>query len=180
MRAWVRQLPNLVTASRGLAGLGVAAALLGGRPTLALAVYVAAASTDLFDGWLARRLDAQSPAGLWLDPLSDRVLGGLTWLALGWVGRAPWWLVVPIFARNGVAGLAWWVYRARGIVLHATLTGRVMTTFEAIALPVLLVRDGWFGVHWSTVGVVLGLVALALSVASGAQYAFMAKEASPA
>lgn len=172
MRRWIRHLPNAITAARGLAGFGVAALLLGWEANVAaFFLFIAAVSTDLLDGWLARKLDARSEVGLWLDPLSDKTLVGLTWLALLLADWAPLWLAATILARDVLVGIAWWVARSLEVRIEPTLTGRLAISFEGVALPLLLLHHEWMGVHWASAGVILGVITLALSVLSAAQYA---------
>ncbi len=83
----VWNLPNLLTYGRIVAvplvaglllwndraetitGLGVSSARW-----IALLIYVLAAITDFFDGYLARRWGQQSSLGRMLDPIADKVL----------------------------------------------------------------------------------------------------------
>src|SRR5438034_2477604 len=44
------------------------------KPAPALAVFGAAALTDLLDGWIARRQGSQSRLGAFLDPVADKLL----------------------------------------------------------------------------------------------------------
>lgn len=53
--------------------------LWGGWPFV---LFVAAALLDYFDGLAARMLNAVSAFGAWLDPLADKLLIGITLLAL--------------------------------------------------------------------------------------------------
>ena len=66
--------PNLLTYGR-IAAVPILAGLLiyGGIPArwIAIAVYIAAAVTDFFDGYLARRWQQQSALGRMLDPIAD-------------------------------------------------------------------------------------------------------------
>lgn len=167
-----RHLPNLVTASRGLCGFVVAALLVGpGLHFLAFWVFVGAIASDLLDGWLARRLDARSSAGEWLDPLSDKLLTDLTWVALWWIDFAPGWLAGAILGRDLVVALAWAWAAPRGGRWLPNPLGQVMVAYEGVALSVLVFHGPWLGVHWPSVGVVLGAIALLLSVMSLVQYA---------
>lgn len=166
-----RHLPNVVTASRGVAGLVVAALLVGPRAHFAAFwVFVGAIVTDLIDGWLARRLGT-SRAGEWLDPLSDKVLTDVTWLALWWIDFAPGWLAGCIILRDTVVAIAWSWAAPHGLRWRPLPTGQVMVAYEGVALSVLVFHGPWLGVHWPSVGVVLGVIALSLSVVSVLQYA---------
>lgn len=163
--------PNLVTSVRGLSGLVVAWCVLDGAWLTAFFVFLAAVCTDLIDGPLARWLDAITPLGALLDPLADKLLTLSTWLAVGWVGWAPAWLVGLFVLRDALVIGGWLVGRCMGRRWRSGLLGRLMLTFEGIALPILLVRSPWLDVHWPTVGLAIGGVALGFAAASGLQYA---------
>ena len=81
-------LPNRLTLGRiGLTAVFVAALLLPNNgwilshfpygKTIALGVFVIAALTDWFDGWLARRHKMETTFGALLDPVADKILTGL-------------------------------------------------------------------------------------------------------
>lgn len=170
MRVW-RHVPNLVTASRGLLGLVVAGLLLGpGWNFLAFWVFIAAIVTDLVDGWLARRLDAYSSVGEWLDPLSDKVLTDVSWAALWWVGFAPGWLVAAVLVRDLAVAVGWAWAGPRGLRWRPNAAGQIMVAYEGVALAIFIFHGPWLDVHWPSVGVVLGAIALTLSFVSLIQY----------
>ena len=87
---------NLVTLSRGLLIAPIFGLLLSGHRTAGVVLYVVAASTDLLDGWLARRLKQSSEYGAQLDAVVDNVfsLAILGFLLLAYPGLA---------ARHGAA-----------------------------------------------------------------------------
>ncbi|MFO0804677.1 MAG: CDP-alcohol phosphatidyltransferase family protein [Gemmataceae bacterium] len=62
-------IPNGLTLSRLVAGLAFPVLPIGWR----IPLIVLAAATDFLDGYLARRISANSTAGRWLDPLADKV-----------------------------------------------------------------------------------------------------------
>jgi len=70
--------PNALTAARMLAAPAlVLCFLLVDRPAadrLAFGLFIAAAVTDFFDGWLARRLGQVSALGRMLDPVADKAM----------------------------------------------------------------------------------------------------------
>jgi len=74
LRSGLRQLPNLLSASRLLA-VPVLAALAIGRVESAYAwLLIAALLTDVADGWIARAFSLQSRIGAQLDSLADSAL----------------------------------------------------------------------------------------------------------
>jgi len=168
----LRHLPNIVTASRGALGPIIAWLLLAhGAHRTAFAAFILAMLTDLLDGWLARRLHAESSAGLWLDPVSDKVLTNSTWIALWQMGWVPGWVTALMVGRDLVVATGWLIARRRGVRWRASALGQVAVTFEGIALPVFLFRVPWLDVHWPTVGMLLTGITLALSLASLIEYA---------
>jgi phosphatidylglycerophosphate synthase len=69
--AW--KVANLVTLSRGILIAPILVLLLAGWRWGALGLYAVAASTDLFDGWLARREGRASAFGAQLDAVVDNL-----------------------------------------------------------------------------------------------------------
>lgn len=167
---WVH-LPNLLTASRGACGVLVVALLWSDHHLAAFWLFIAAVSSDLFDGWLARRLNAVSDAGRWLDPFADKILVMTTWLGLLAIGWTPGWLAAAILGRDLLVLVAWIVANGRGIWFEPTLAGRLKISFEGVTLPFLLLHQTWAGVHWMSAGVVLGLITASLSFWSAGEYA---------
>lgn len=171
-------LPNAITLLRGLAGLAVAALLLEGWRLVAFWTFIAAVSTDLFDGWLARKLNQVSPAAQWLDPFCDKALVAATWVGLVLAGYTPLWLPGALLLRDVLVVLAWLVARYRGVVFRPTLSGRLMISYEGVTLPFLLLHGHWAGVHWMSAGVALGTLTLWLSLWSAGEYAAQWRAAS--
>ena len=91
---------NLLTLLRLVLVPFVILAILHAHHTLALALFAAAAFTDLLDGAVARRFHLATPAGAWLDPVADKCLLSGVFLALAAAGTVPWWLVILIFGRD--------------------------------------------------------------------------------
>ena len=95
--------PNAVTGLRiVMVPVLVGAFFIGGASGtwLGFAVFAAAALSDFFDGWLARRLDQHSLLGRILDPIADKLLVAAALVMLATDGRAPVIAVVAILARE--------------------------------------------------------------------------------
>lgn len=179
-----KDLPNLLTGARlvlsalvyaGLAGAWFLAAP-GDRAAwvwITLAVFVVAAVTDYFDGWLARKLDATSPWGAMLDPIADKIA-----VAAVVVGIAPF---APAMAIPGVLILFREVFvsglretgAARGLRFPVTQLAKWKTTVQLVALAVAigsLAAPGLTGA-----ALVLLWAAAALTWWTGWQYADAAR-----
>ncbi len=165
---WV---PNAVTATRGLLGPVIFLLLIGGGSHfVAFWLYILAMLTDLADGWLARALDAHSEFGDWFDPVADKLLIDFTWLGMWAVGLCPWYLAIPMVARDLTVAVMWHWLHARGKHIRSSRLGQVAVSFEGIAQPVLLFHVVWIGIHWYTVGVLLSELSLALSAVAAFGY----------
>ena len=95
--------PNAVTGLRiVMVPVLVGSFFIGGAGGLWLgfAVFAAAALSDFFDGWLARRLDQHSLLGRILDPIADKLLVAAALVMLATDGRAPVIAVVAILLRE--------------------------------------------------------------------------------
>ena len=95
--------PNAVTGLRiAMVPVLVGSFFVGGASGLWLgfAVFAAAALSDFFDGWLARRLDQHSLLGRILDPIADKLLVAAALVMLATDGRAPAIAVVAILLRE--------------------------------------------------------------------------------
>jgi CDP-diacylglycerol--glycerol-3-phosphate 3-phosphatidyltransferase len=79
----IRTWPNALSAARGVMAI-LAAALFAfmGLRLLPVLICIAASLLDLLDGWLARRTGQISRLGEHLDPLADKVLITVIYLAL--------------------------------------------------------------------------------------------------
>ena len=109
--------PNLLTILRIFFVPLLVAALLGGgfvepyleavlaplaitRETFALLIFLAAAATDLLDGYLARRWGQITTVGTLLDPIADKLLISAALVSLVDIHRVPAWMVILIIGRE--------------------------------------------------------------------------------
>lgn len=113
---------------------------------LAVIVFLVAALTDYFDGWVARRYGATSDLGTLLDPIADKILvmAGLVMLAAQPPDAAgPWvpgWLVVLVLGREmWVTGLRAAAASRRSIV-PAGLAGKIKVVLQVAAVSLLLLH----------------------------------------
>lgn len=67
---------------------------------LSLVVFIIAAATDWYDGWIARKLGYISRWGKFLDPLADKILSSAALLAFVGLGLVDAWMVWIIIGRD--------------------------------------------------------------------------------
>src|SRR5947209_10387486 len=77
-----------------------------GREYVGLSIFLLAAITDFFDGWIARRSNKITRLGALLDPIADKLLMSAAFISLVELGLARAWMVVIIIGREfAVSGL---------------------------------------------------------------------------
>ncbi|GHU69572.1 CDP-diacylglycerol--glycerol-3-phosphate 3-phosphatidyltransferase [Clostridia bacterium] len=132
---------------------------------LAFMVLCVAALTDLLDGIVARRLDEQSTAGKFLDPIADKllVIPALIWFTA--IGRLTPWPVILIAAREFIVDALRLLAMSNGVVLAAAFSGKVKTVSQLILLGFLTVPEGW---HYSVP--ILAWICAALAIGSALEY----------
>jgi CDP-diacylglycerol--glycerol-3-phosphate 3-phosphatidyltransferase len=142
-------LPNILTVLRLLAAPGLAVMFLYfARPWadwLALVLFLAAAITDFFDGYLARLWKQESRIGAMLDPIADKAMVVIALLVItGYSGMDPW-LILPataiIFREVFVSGLREYLGSASR-QLTVTRLAKWKTTAQMVAIAVLFAAMG--------------------------------------
>jgi CDP-diacylglycerol---glycerol-3-phosphate 3-phosphatidyltransferase len=136
---------------------------------LTAALFAAAAATDWFDGYLARRWQVTTKLGSFLDTTADKLLVTGVLVALVAVERASPWIAVIIIGRELVILGLRGVIAAEGTVMQPSLLGKLKTSiqFLAIVLAILRLGDPVGGLYideW------VMLVAAAITVASAFDY----------
>ncbi|MEP5727820.1 MAG: CDP-diacylglycerol--glycerol-3-phosphate 3-phosphatidyltransferase [Sulfitobacter sp.] len=137
-------IPNILTLLRLAAAPGVAVMFLYfTRPYadwFALLLFVSAAVTDWFDGYLARAWKQETKLGTMLDPIADKAMVVIALMVI--IGFSSWspWLVLPatviLFREVFVSGLREFLGDVAG-TLKVTKLAKWKTTFQMIAIAVL-------------------------------------------
>ncbi len=148
-------IPNILTILRLLSAPGVAVMFLYfTRPYadwLALILFVSAAATDWFDGFLARAWKQETKLGAMLDPIADKAMVVIALMVIvGYSSMSPW-LVLPatviLFREVFVSGLREFLGDTAG-TLKVTKLAKWKTTAQMIAIAILFsqgVFEHYFG-----------------------------------
>ena len=137
-------IPNTLTILRLIAAPGVAVMFLYfTRPWadwLALVLFLSAAVTDYFDGYLARLWRQESRFGAMLDPIADKAMVVIALLVItGISGMNPWILLpatIILFREVFVSGLREFLGAKAGL-LQVTKLAKWKTTAQMVAIAVL-------------------------------------------
>jgi CDP-diacylglycerol--glycerol-3-phosphate 3-phosphatidyltransferase len=109
-----------------------------GHEFIALAVFVAAALSDIADGVWARRTQKTSTLGALLDPIADKLLISSALICLVELGVVASWMVIIIVGREiAVTGFRA-IASSRGIHISSSLFGKIKMWCEAITTGLLI------------------------------------------
>ena len=163
----MRALPNILTGARLALGLLMFICLAGGAGAVpflsdgltseaqfrlqqvSLLAFVAAAVTDWFDGWAARRFNAETVWGAILDPIADKILVAGTILGLSALGSAtPGYRHVVtagalILFREFFVSALREVSAGKGVSFPVTTLAKWKTTLQLVALALQLLVATW-------------------------------------
>jgi cardiolipin synthase len=143
----------------------------------ALAVLAAAALSDVVDGIVARLLKQETPLGVALDPIADKLLMTTAYLTLAFREALPWWLTILVISRDvAIIITALLISLVAGyrpfrpsILGKASTVAQVLTVFAAVSFQahVPFVLGG--------VVEVCAYLAAALTLASGIHYVIVVR-----
>lgn len=137
-------LPNALTIAR-LAALPVLLLVLiradGPTSTLGWAIFAAVAATDFLDGFLARRLGAETRFGRIADPLADRLLVGVGLVGVLLLGAVSPVAPVILIVRDVTIVAGAILLLRRGIDLRVDMAGKISSTLTMLATAAAILLD---------------------------------------
>jgi cardiolipin synthase len=139
VRASVRSIPNIVSLSRVL----LAVAFVMDRDGNArIWIVLAAAVTDMLDGWLARRAGLVTRFGALVDPFADRVfvlVAVSTFVYEGTLSTVEYFVMI---SRDLMTAVGFLVARAvpwlQPVEFRARASGKLVTALQMLAFVALL------------------------------------------
>jgi cardiolipin synthase len=168
--SWRRQIPNLLTGIRFLLVPYLVWLLLEERFWQALGVFIIMGFSDGMDGYLAKRFDWRTELGEFMDPLADKTMLVSAYVALGWLGLLPKWLVIVVIARDIIilTGAIAYHFLTRQLHMEPSVISKINTLFQIVlVLGVILTR-----LEFMSAGLLQLLIALTFvtTVISGLDY----------
>lgn len=110
-------------------------------------VFIIAAITDWFDGFLARRWNQTSAFGAFLDPVADKLMVAGALLVLVHLDRVDHFIAFIIIGREiAISALREWMAQigaSRSVAVSSL--GKIKTAAQMTAIPMLLFHDYLFG-----------------------------------
>jgi CDP-diacylglycerol--glycerol-3-phosphate 3-phosphatidyltransferase len=140
--------------------------------TIDTAVFLVAAATDWFDGYLARSLGQTSAFGAFLDPVADKLMVAAALIMLVQLSRVDAIIAVIIIGREiAISALREWMARVgESSNVAVAYVGKLKTAAQMTAIPLLLYNARLLTVDLRPVGNVLIYVAAALTLWSMGYY----------
>lgn len=143
---------------------------------IATAIFLLAAITDWLDGYLARKLNQLSAFGAFLDPVADKLMVAAALIVLVKLGRADAIIAFIIIGREiTISALREWMAQlgeSRSVAV--SMLGKVKTTFQMIAISLLLYHQHLLGIDCQAIGALLLYLAALLTLWSMGYYLMLA------
>jgi CDP-diacylglycerol--glycerol-3-phosphate 3-phosphatidyltransferase len=106
---------------------------------ISLAVFIVAALSDWYDGWLARKFNYVTEWGKFMDPLADKILTSSAFIGFVLVGLLEWWMVAIILIRDfTITSLRIYADR-KGLVFTTSYYAKWKTLLQMVFLYYLLI-----------------------------------------
>jgi CDP-diacylglycerol--glycerol-3-phosphate 3-phosphatidyltransferase/cardiolipin synthase len=146
------------------------------RNLFATAFFVAAAVTDWFDGWLARKLGQTTAFGAFLDPVADKLMVAAALILLLKLGRVDAIVAFIIIGREiAISALREWMASiGASKSVAVSFLGKLKTTAQMVAIPLLLYHEPLGPLQPQLAGTWLIYVAAVLTLWSMGYYMRMA------
>jgi cardiolipin synthase (CMP-forming) len=99
---FVSSLPNAISVLRLLAVPVMVWLIVSDRLDAAFWLFVAAGISDGVDGFIAKRFNAESQLGRYLDPIADKTMLVCIYVTLGLEDKLSSWLVILVVFRDAL------------------------------------------------------------------------------
>ena len=146
-----------------------------GKYLISAIIFVVAAATDGVDGHIARSRNLVTTLGKFLDPLADKLLILATLICLLALDKAGAVAIILILTRELVITGLRAIAADKGVVIAASYFGKFKTVSQIVAITYILLA-GQFTAFPEVLGTVLLWIAVIITVLSGADYLYKAKE----
>lgn len=166
-------IPNLITLARLLSVPLAVWLIINGFLGAAFWLFILAGISDAVDGYLAKRLNAETVVGRYLDPLADKALLVSVFIALGSSGYLPSWLVIMVVFRDVliVSGALLYHTLTQNLTLEPLRVSKLNTAAQIVLVGVVLGQHG-LGLPIGMATEVMVFVAAATTFISGGVYVF--------
>ena len=163
--------PNLISLMRLLLVPLVVYLVLQERIIAAFWVFIAAGASDAVDGFIAKRFNAASLLGRYLDPLADKALLVALFILGGYMDFLPDWLVILVVFRDVmiIGGAIVFHTIDQSLVTNPLAVSKLNTALQIVLVAAALCFRG-YALDLAMVQAVLEYAVAATTLASGGAY----------
>jgi CDP-diacylglycerol--glycerol-3-phosphate 3-phosphatidyltransferase len=159
----------------------------GEKELLASAVFIAAATTDGIDGYLARKRGQITTTGILLDPLADKLLIAAMFVTLVQFNPSlvPAWVAVIIIGREFLVSGLRSIAASEGFTIEASELGKFKMVVQIVSAVAVILDHRWpvwpvygpyvFPIHWIAFAAIWFMVCVSLVSAIDYFVAFWSK-----
>jgi CDP-diacylglycerol--glycerol-3-phosphate 3-phosphatidyltransferase len=170
---WQQKLPMQITMARIFA-VPLIVALLYPQTlyfnVAAALLFILASISDYYDGYFARKYNAVSNMGKFMDPIADKILVTAILVMLIPYDRIDPYMVIVILTRDTLIGGLRQVAAADQVIISAQAQGKWKTALQMVAIPAVIIDQTWLGIPFHKIGYWVLWISTILSVTSGIQY----------
>ena len=135
-------------------------------------IFAVGSFTDWLDGYWARKYNAESTMGKFMDPIADKILVLAALLALLQLGRVDPYMVYILLARDLWIGGLRSVAAAHQTIISAKAFGKWKTAIQMVCIPCLFLKDELPQLPLEEIGYWGLWISVILSLISGVQYSY--------
>lgn len=133
--------------------------------------FILASLTDYYDGYYARKYNAVSNFGKFMDPIADKILVTSVLAMLLSQGKIDAWMVIIILARDNFIGGIRSVAAADQIIIDAKPAGKWKTAMQMVAIPIVIIGNlDPYLPYLDKIGYGVLWISVILSITSGIEY----------
>ncbi|TFH01780.1 MAG: CDP-diacylglycerol--glycerol-3-phosphate 3-phosphatidyltransferase [Calditrichales bacterium] len=143
-------------------------------------IFIVAAATDWYDGYIARKFNIITRWGQFMDPLADKILVSSALVAFACLNYLHWWMVITIVLRDFIITFLrmYALHHGKSIVTSQMAKWKTFLQMSAVLVLLFYLNFAAAEIHhlaiyppgYSNWVTILYLVVTVLTVFSGLQY----------
>ena len=164
-------IPNLISLGRLLAAPVMVWLILDARLAEAFVLFIVAGVSDAVDGFIAKRFNAETAFGKFLDPLADKALLVCVYVSLAQAGHLAIWLAIMVVFRDAViiGGAILFHTLSHSVSMRPLRISKVNTAAQIVLAAAVLGASG-FGIEGTLFINILVYAVATTTLLSGAMY----------
>lgn len=128
---------------------------------IGLAIFLLSASTDVFDGHIARKYNQVTETGKFLDPFSDKVMHVGVLLSLVIISYVHWAFIVLLAIKEITMVLFGAYLISNKVIIQANSMGKIASAMLSVGVIVAFFHPYVYYVDWAVLGIGLILTYMA-------------------